>query len=64
MGKGKRIIEFLKGLFKRKCTICKEKRPLRYIEGKGKICFPCFVENSMSRQEKRRLERFKNKRRK
>jgi len=47
------LSKFLK---KKRCEICGKPKQLRSVEGKGNICFPCYLNNT-TRQERRWFDR-------
>jgi len=53
----KKILAFIISIFKKKrCEICGKPKQLRSVEGKGNICFPCYLNNT-TRQERRWFDR-------
>jgi hypothetical protein len=51
-----KLRNFLDKKFPKKCDICGGVAQVRYIEGRGKICFPCFY-GTQSRAERRRIDK-------
>jgi hypothetical protein len=52
-----KILAFILSIFKKKhCEICNKPKQLRFVKGKGNICFTCYLKTT-TRQERRAFER-------